>query len=133
MKDVRNSELVEYRLVQARMALDDAKFLLDGNRSAQSIINRSYYAMFYGVLALLQKIGKAPAKHSDAISLFDTEFALKVILPKELSKDLHKAFELRQVSDYKVTEPCSFEEAKEMWGRAVHFVDAVRAFLTESK
>ncbi len=42
MKDERNWELVEYRLVQARMALDDAKFLLDGNRSARSIINRSY-------------------------------------------------------------------------------------------
>ena len=89
--------------------------------------------MLYGVLALLQKIGKAPAKHSGAISLFDTEFALKGILSKELSKDLHKAFELRQVSDYKVIEPCSFEEAKEMWARAVHFVEAASAFLTESK
>jgi len=33
------------------------------------------------------------------ISLFDTEFALKGIIPKDLSKDFHKAFELRQVPD----------------------------------
>jgi len=33
--------------------------------------------MFYAVLALLQKIGKVPRKHSGAISLFDTELVLK--------------------------------------------------------
>lgn len=89
---------------QAQSALDDAKFLLEGNRSPQSIINRSFYAMFYAALALLQKIGKVPSKHAGVISLFDTEFALKGIFPKELSKDFHKAFELRQLSDYKVSE-----------------------------
>ena len=55
--------------------------------------------MFYAALALLQKVGKIPTKHTGVISLFDTEFALKGIIPKELSKDFHKAFELRQVSD----------------------------------
>jgi uncharacterized protein (UPF0332 family) len=33
--------------------------------------------MFYAVLALLQKVGKVPRKHSGAISLFDTEFVRK--------------------------------------------------------
>lgn len=40
-------QLITQRLEQARTALDDAKFLLDGGRSSQSIVNRSYYAMFY--------------------------------------------------------------------------------------
>ena len=52
--------LIRHRLEQAQVALDDAKSLLDGNRSPQSILNRSYYAMFYAALALLQKIGKVP-------------------------------------------------------------------------
>jgi len=34
------------------------------------------------------------------ISLFDTEFVLKGIFPKEFSKYFHKAFELRQVSEF---------------------------------
>jgi len=45
--------LIRYRLEQAQVALDDAKYLLDGGRSPQSIVNRSYYAMFYAALALL--------------------------------------------------------------------------------
>jgi len=49
--------LVKYRLEQAQVALNDAKYLLDGGRSPQSIINRAYYAMFYAVVALLQKSG----------------------------------------------------------------------------
>jgi uncharacterized protein (UPF0332 family) len=59
--------LSKYRLEQAQAALDDAKYLIDGNRSPQSIVNRSYYAMFYAALALLQKISKAPSKHAGVI------------------------------------------------------------------
>ena len=92
--------LIRYRLEQAQVALDDAKYLLEGGRSSQSIVNRSYYAMFYAALALLQKISKAPSKHSGVISLFDKEFVMKGIFEKELSKDFHKAFELRQTLDY---------------------------------
>jgi uncharacterized protein (UPF0332 family) len=90
-------------LEQAEIALQDGKFLLQGNRSPQSIINRAYYAMFYAALALLQKIGKFP--HTGMISLFDTEFVVRGIFPKELSKDFHKAFELRQVFDYRPFQP----------------------------
>jgi uncharacterized protein (UPF0332 family) len=56
--------LVNYRLEQAQPAIEDGKFLLEGRRSHQSIVNRAYYAMFYAALALLQKIGKVPSKHS---------------------------------------------------------------------
>lgn len=91
MRSDEVSHLVAYRLEQAQVALDDAKFLLGGNRSPQSVINRAYYAMFYAVLALLQKAGKVPSKHAGAISLFDTEFVAKGTFGKELSKDLHRA------------------------------------------
>lgn len=47
MKDEEISHLIKYRLQQAQVALDDAKFLLDGKRSPQGIVNRSFYAMFY--------------------------------------------------------------------------------------
>ena len=77
MKPKEIETLIKYRLEQAQAALDDAKYLIDGKRSPQSIINRSYYAMFYAALALLQSISKAPSKHSGVISHFDTEFVMK--------------------------------------------------------
>jgi uncharacterized protein (UPF0332 family) len=62
MSGEETPELITHRLEQAETALDDAKYLLDGKRSPQSIVNRSYYAMFYAALALLQNIGKVPSK-----------------------------------------------------------------------
>jgi uncharacterized protein (UPF0332 family) len=88
--------------------------------------------MFYATLALLQKIGRVPSKHAGVISLFDTEFALKGTLPKELSKDFHKAFELRQLSDYKVIEDTSLEKSEEVLNNAVRFVETVRNYLLNS-
>lgn len=131
MKNEEIASLIKYRLEQAQTALDDAKFLLDGNRSPQSIVNRAYYAMLYATLALLQKIGKVPSKHSGVISLFDTEFALKGIFPKELSKNFHKAFELRQVSDYRTFKTISKEKAEETLNNAVRFIEAVKKYLVE--
>ena len=129
MKAKEIETLIKYRLEQAQAALDDAKYLIDGKRSPQSIINRSYYAMFYAALALLQNISKAPSKHSGVISLFDTEFVMKGVFSKDLSKDFHKAFELRQSVDYKVIRPITFDRAKEAWNKATDFVQEIRNYL----
>jgi hypothetical protein len=114
------------------VALEDARFLLNGNRSPRSIINRSYYAMFYAVLAFLQKIGKVPSKHKGVISLFDAEFVKKGIFPAQFSKDLHRAFELRQVSDYKITQALSSQKAEDALNMAERFVEALSNYLLAS-
>ena len=44
-----------YRLKQADETLSDAKKMLEDKLSPRSIINRAYYSMFYGVLALFLK------------------------------------------------------------------------------
>jgi uncharacterized protein (UPF0332 family) len=129
---VKNKEieiLIKHRLDQAHEALDDAKYLIDGNRSPQSIVNRSYYAMFYATLALLQKISKVPTKHSGVISLFDREFVMKGIFDKSLSKDFHRAFELRQSVDYKIIKPIPTVKANEIWLKADNFVQSVEHYL----
>lgn len=130
MKPEDVDTLVKYRLEQAEVALNDAKYLLDGDRSPQSIINRAYYAMFYAAVALLQKSGIVPSKHQGVISLFDTQFAVPGILPKELSRSFHKTFELRQVSDYKVSQLLTRAKAEEALVNATRFVEAIRKHLS---
>ena len=125
--------LVKYRIEQAREALDDAKYLIDGKRSSQSIVNRAYYAMFYAALALLQSISKTPSKHSGVISIFDKEFVMKGIFEKELSKDFHKAFEMRQKTDYQVIKPTTHDKATELCYRADNFVNKVQDYLLYRK
>ena len=89
--------------------------------------------MFYAALALLQKILKAPSKHSGVISLFDKEFVMKGIFAKDLSKDFHRAFELRQTVDYKIIKPIPSDKSKEIWRKADGFVQAVKCYLVGEK
>jgi uncharacterized protein (UPF0332 family) len=116
MKPEEVADLVKYRMEQARNARDDAQYLFDGSRTPQSVINRSYYAMFYAVLALLQQTGKMSAKHAN-------------IFPREMSKSFHRAFELRQASDYRVKEPATLEKAGELLIKTGRFVKAVGEYL----
>ena len=44
--------LLAYRISQAEETLADAKKMLAENLSPRSVINRSYYAMFYALLGL---------------------------------------------------------------------------------
>jgi uncharacterized protein (UPF0332 family) len=76
--------LVQGRVEQAVESLTDAKALLTTGRGGRSIVNRSYYAMFYCMLALLQTINKTPRKHRGAISFFDREFVHTGLFSKDL-------------------------------------------------
>ena len=120
------------RTEQAIESLEDAKTLLDVGRSGRSIVNRSYYSMFYGVLALLQTINRIPRKHQGAISLFDREIVHTGLLTRELSADLHRVFETRQQDDYQRLGPVSLDEASATIDVATRFLDAIREYLIQT-
>jgi uncharacterized protein (UPF0332 family) len=71
-------------------------------------------------------------KHQAAISLFDREFVHKGFLSRELSADLHRVFEARQLDDYQKLEPVSLDEATAAIDAAERFLDAVRGYLTKA-
>ena len=56
--------IVKYRFEEAEEALGDANLLFDSGGSLRSVINRSYYAMFYATLALIAAKGAGSSKHS---------------------------------------------------------------------
>jgi len=81
------------------------------------------------VMALLQAIGSIPRKHQGAISHFDREFVHTGFFARELSADLHRAFEARQEGDYQSLEPVALEVAAEALQTAERFVKAVQEYL----
>jgi len=85
--------------------------------------------MFYAVLALLQRAGKVPSKHTGVIGLFDSEFVRKGLLPRDLSRDFLRAFDARQAADYRFADPLEPAEAREAWEKASRFVEAIAAHL----
>jgi uncharacterized protein (UPF0332 family) len=123
------SSLIRYRLEQARDSLQEADVLMEAGMSLRSVMNRLYYAMFYAVLALLQDMQAGTSKHSGAISLFDREFIKTRIFDKELSKALHRAFELRQKGDYMEQTEVTNLDIDEIRPKAIDFVDRAESHL----
>jgi len=121
--------LLKYRLEQAHDSLEEAKLLLKEKMSMRVVMNRLYYAMFYAVLALLQEKQIGTSKHIGVISLFDKEYVKHGIFDKEMSKILHRAFELRQKGDYMELMDIREEDVQEILPKAVNFVKEIERYL----
>lgn len=92
-------ELIAYRLEQAEESLQSAKLLFE-NEKYRPAVNRSYYTMFYSVLALIVAENNSVSKHSGVISIFDRDYVKKGVFTLEMSKWIHESFDLRQRADY---------------------------------
>jgi len=90
--DESRSQAMSLRMAQAHETIKEAEALHDQDLW-RGVINRSYYAMFYAVLALAALKDVAISKHTHAVAFFDKEFIHKVIFPKELSRSLHYGFD----------------------------------------
>jgi uncharacterized protein (UPF0332 family) len=113
--------LIRSRLEQADEALGAAEILLE-RESLRTVVNRAYYAMFYAVLALLALRQQETSKLAGAISLFDREFVLPGVFPKELSSSLHHAFRQRLAVDYAIPRLVQVDEAQQLFDAAHTFV-----------
>jgi len=131
--DIDKKALIDYRLQRARETLRDAQLLHEREGSLWSVINRAYYAMFYAALALLTSIGEGASRHSGVLALFDQHFVKPGHIPNELSKALHKAFELRQIGDYRELVTPDQEQGKEILALADDFVRQIEQFLQEGR
>lgn len=126
--DDAQSQAIRLRMKQARETLKEAEALQDQDLW-RGVINRSYYAMFYAVLALAALKDVAISKHTHAVAFFDKEFVHKGIFPKELSRSLHYGFDQRQTTDYGEIWDIERGEAETALSEAKSFVKAIIAYL----
>lgn len=125
----KQKDLARYRMQQAAESLDEAHFLLIGGKSARSVVNRAYYAMFYAMLALLVYEEFSSSKHSGVLSYFNRRFIKGEVFDKSLGLAVNKAFEVRQRVDYREQVEVNREQASQLINKADRFVEAVRAHL----
>lgn len=117
--------LIKYRFEQADESIKSAQIMLDQKLNRPSV-NRSYYAMFYAVLALLIRKQIGSSKHSGVISLFDREYIHPGKVSKDYSTWLHRSFKLRLEADYKEMVNITDEEAKTVLDHAITFVKKMK-------
>jgi uncharacterized protein (UPF0332 family) len=125
--------ILKYRLQQADESIKEAEILLNSGGSFRSVINRSFYAMFYSALALISQKGTGTSKHSGVLSIFDREYVKTNVFPKEMSKLFHQAFFLRQECDYSEFSLITKEETVEIMNGAKEFIKKIKANLKLEK
>jgi uncharacterized protein len=118
-------DLIRYRLDSAHEMLRDARLLKENGGSPISIVNRAYYSVFYAALALLVTADVEPNKHTGVLAKFDELFVRQGIFPKEMSRILHRAFDMRQAGDYQKSKVITAEQAVEVFTSAEEFIKAI--------
>jgi uncharacterized protein (UPF0332 family) len=120
--------LLLYRMTQAHETLREAQILLRES-AFRGTVNRSYYAMFYTLLAILATKQLGTSRHSGALALFDREFVKAGLFPRELSRSIRLAFNLRQRYDYGEMVEIDRQIAEETLSNSQAFVGAIEAYL----
>ncbi len=121
-------ELAQYRITIAKEDLEAAKINFQiGHYRASN--NRAYYAIFRAVSACLALEFKAYKQHAQVLGNFNKDFIHTGIFPKEMSKKINRAQEIRHASDYDDFYIVSVEDAKEQLETANYVVDMIEKYL----
>jgi len=113
--------LAVYRMQKAKEILIESEDNLNQKHHGLSV-NRSYYAMFTSARALLAMKELDSSKHSGVIALFNQHIIKAEIFPKELSKFLPKAKDMREDADYGDFIEITEEDAQTQLENAKKFV-----------
>ena len=92
-------ELSKYRFEKAQSDFETAKSLYELKQYRASI-NRSYYAIFHALRAVVALDGFDSSKHSGIIAFFNLHYVKVGVFDKGISKLISSTFNMREKADY---------------------------------
>lgn len=128
IKPSDKESLINYRLGQAKEAIELSEFLLKADKLTVAV-NRIYYGMYYSVTALTLKYSFETSKHAQLLVWFNKEFVATGIVEKKLGKSLKNAFQNRTKGDYDAYVTFEKEEVEQMQVDLIEFVEKVERII----
>lgn len=122
--------LARTRLNTAKERITFAKDILEIG-DYKTVANRSYYAVFAAMRAVLALDGFDSKKHSGIIAEFRRTYIKTGIFPVKLSDIIEELFNVRTESDYDDFFLLSKEEVTEQLKNAEVFINAVDEYLRD--
>ena len=129
--DERQKDLRRYRITEAEDSLKVAAHCLREELYKDSI-NRSYYATFYAVKAVLALSTVDFKRHKDVMGYFNKEYVAKEIFPRELGRRIGILQRVREKSDYDDFYIASREKANEQFQTAELVINEVKKYLEKN-
>ena len=125
--DERQKDLSNYRITEADDSLKVAAHCLKEGLYKDSI-NRSYYAAFYAVKAVLALSTVDFKRHKDVMGYFNKE-----VFPREIGRKLGTLQRVREKSDYDDFYIASKEKATEQFQTAELVIDEAKKYLEKTQ
>ena len=130
MPDQELMDLCRYRLEKAIQCLATAKnTMVDGDYATSA--NRSYYAIFHGIRAILALDGLDFKKHSAVIAKFRELYIKPGIFDAVYSRMIGEAFDLRGDCDYEDFYLVTKQEVEDQIHNATDFLTAVQKYIEQ--
>lgn len=122
------TDLSKYRFDTALSDLNAARLLFN-SKEFRASVNRSYYAIFHALRAVLALDGFDSKKHSGIIAYFNTTYVKTGIFDKTISKIISSAYMLREKSDYQDFYIVSDKEASDQIKKAELLIHTLEQYL----
>jgi uncharacterized protein (UPF0332 family) len=120
--------LSNYRLEKARQDLETARINFEHGMLTQSI-NRSYYAAFHALRALLAYDSYDSKRHSSILGYFNKNYIANDKIEQEYYKIIASAFDIRVRCDYQDFYIISKDETKKQLKEAEKFIDMIERYI----
>lgn len=128
MLDERRVDLCKYRLKNSEDSFMVAEACLEKGLYKDAI-NRSYYAAFYAIKALLALEEVDFKRHKDVIAYFNKAYAATEKIPREIGRKVAHLQQKREKSDYDDFYLASKEETLEQVENTKSVITAVKEYI----
>ncbi len=106
--------------------------MLFNAKDYDSAVSRIYYAMFFAAEALLLTKNLVPKSHSGLIALFGDYFIKTNVFPKEMGRQINRAYDKRLIGDYGTSIIIDKTEAQDLLKIGKEFIDRIINYLEEN-
>lgn len=121
-------QLSKYRLETAENTYHMAELCFD-NQGYRDAVNRSYYATFYALRAVLALEGVDFKRHKDVVSYFNQHYVATGKFERDLGKRIGRLKTMREDCDYDDFYIIEREEVLAQLETAEMVIEAVKVFL----
>lgn len=130
MEEIEKKDFAKYRLNRAKEDLSTAILLLENNKIKDSN-NRSYYAVFHAIKAVLALEEKDFKRHKDVLAYFNMNYVKPEIFPRNIGKRIKKCSVIREASDYEDFYIAVREEAEEQIETAKILIELIEKYINK--
>lgn len=126
-----NKDLCLYRLKTARETLDMAEICINSNHYKDAI-NRSYYACFHAIRAVLALERVDFKRHKEVIAYFNKTYVAMGKFDKQVGRMVAQLQLKREKSDYDDFYVVSKDEAVAQCKNATYIIESTEQFIKEN-